>query len=424
MGKAWIIAIAAAILPCNIVAARTVSHVTVTVRTVGVGLPALAEKRMQAGIQTVGNHVLLARDTQDLQQRQEEYNRTLNDIVKRVLIGYTVERIQLIPGTDTQLQVYLRPWGNTVRAVRVVYDYGAVSASGKSYMQADLQPVQAVAENALIGLPIDSLDWAGNAVQEILTAESARALPEFYPHITVQPGRTCVVKAVFVPKQPVIRKVEIRLHSENLPRTLFWGVRRHLAAQYLSLIGLPAAFVRRHMPELQEQIRQEVQAQDIVRNYRLQVLSSLQVGDETAIISLQPHTEKYDVQGRVYVDMGRSDTQGDTVVEGTLGRKWGGSSELFISGRFTPATLRWNGLLGYYYRWGPDTKLGIQYETFPRAYYIWFTQKWNDHWQVWLERNLKQKENELGIQYRPHEYMGIEYIIAEKAQWVRLIGYM
>ena len=71
MGKAWIIAIAAAILPCNIVAARTVSHVTVTVRTVGVGLPALAEKRMQAGIQTVGNHVLLARDTQDLQQRQE-----------------------------------------------------------------------------------------------------------------------------------------------------------------------------------------------------------------------------------------------------------------------------------------------------------------------------------------------------------------
>ena len=100
--------------------AAPVSQVTVELTATAGTIPPLVEKRIAASIQTVGNHVFLQQDDGDILRRQGEYNRQVYDIIDRVLIGYTVEHIQIVPGPETVLRVQIRPWGDTIRRLWLI----------------------------------------------------------------------------------------------------------------------------------------------------------------------------------------------------------------------------------------------------------------------------------------------------------------
>ena len=60
--------------------------------------------------------MLLTHDSGEVLANGEEYNRIINDIVNRVLIGYTVESIQIQPGEDTTLAVQIA-WPTAICAM-------------------------------------------------------------------------------------------------------------------------------------------------------------------------------------------------------------------------------------------------------------------------------------------------------------------
>ena len=161
----------------------TVDAVTITkvVPSVSISdgmLPLLVQKRLAASVQTIGNHVLVGQSTEDVAANPNDYYRIINDIINRVLIGYTVENITVTPGAETGLAVTVRPWSDTIQRVHVQVDYGALSPMGKTLVQQDLQQVQPIIENALVGLPVDaSLDWANGISQSIIQDRLAEVLP-------------------------------------------------------------------------------------------------------------------------------------------------------------------------------------------------------------------------------------------------------
>lgn len=89
-------------------------------------MPTLAAKRISASIQTVGRRVLLEHDDGEVAQNVEAYKKIMNDIVDRVLIGYTVETIVIEPGSDTIVDVTVRPWGDTIENVDMTVDFGSL----------------------------------------------------------------------------------------------------------------------------------------------------------------------------------------------------------------------------------------------------------------------------------------------------------
>ena len=226
--------------------AAPVSQVTVELTATAGTIPPLVEKRIAASIQTVGNHVFLQQDDSDILRRQGEYNRQVYDIIDRVLIGYTVEHIQIVPGPETVLRVQIRPWGDTIRSVHVAFDFGSLPALGQQLAGNDLAHAQAFIENLLVGLPVDALDWANGTVQAVMEAELETELPEFYPHIVITPGPEAQVQVFFLPKLPVVRNVNVNVEAENLPKLIFLSTRKHMEDRYAGLDGLPVAFVQRH----------------------------------------------------------------------------------------------------------------------------------------------------------------------------------
>ena len=170
-------------------------------------MPTLAAKRISASIQTVGRRVLLEHDDGEVAQNVEAYKKIMNDIVDRVLIGYTVETIVIEPGSDTIVDVTVRPWGDTIENVDMTVDFGSLPVMAQELAKKDIQGSQGLVENVLVGLPEDALDWASGAVKDVLESELEQKIPEFYPHVVIVPGRTAKVTVYFLSKLPVVRNV-------------------------------------------------------------------------------------------------------------------------------------------------------------------------------------------------------------------------
>lgn len=201
------------------VTAASVEQVAVHVSSVEEAVPPLVQKRIAASIQTVGNHVFLNQDSDDIAGRSAEYERIINDIINRVLIGYTVESIAIKPGSRTDLDVRIRPWGDTIRKVNMTIDYGALPEMGQKLVDKDLANAGDMVENLLIGLPVDALDWANGAVKSVMETELETRVPEFYPHIVIRGGTETDVTVYMMPKLPVVRNVRVAIKGKTCRRS-------------------------------------------------------------------------------------------------------------------------------------------------------------------------------------------------------------
>lgn len=404
----------------------TVQHVDVDVSAVpGATLPVLAQKRIAASLETVGNHVFIGRDDGEIRANLDEYDRTVNDIMNRVLVGYTVDTLQLLPGPETRLRVTVRPWGDTIRSVQVRMDYGALPPLGTKLAGQDVAQAQSMIENLLIGLPVDALDWANGAVQGVMEAELERLLPEFYPHIVINAQQDAAVTVYFLPKLPVIRNVDVDIDAENLPKVIFLNTRKNLETTYQGLEGLPVAFVKRHSQEIQDAVAADLARQWVIKQYKLNVTPTLNVGDDFTI-TVHSTTNFYDIQAGIYLDVSRDDAPhgDDTVFTTLVGRKIGPHHEVYGKFEFMPSSVDWNFMPGYFYRWGRGQQLGYQFETDDDSHHFWYRLPLGNLWRLRLDRDVTHDENEIGLLYRLHEYVGLEYVFTDHDQWLRVIGYL
>lgn len=404
--------------------AASVEQVTVHVASVEEAIPPLVEKRIAASIQTVGNHVFLNHDSDEIASRHEAYERTVNDIINRVLIGYTVESIAIRPGSRTDLDVHIRPWGDTIRNVRFAVDYGALPKMGQELVDKDLEHAGDMAESLLIGLPVDALDWANGAVKSVLENELEERVPEFYPHIVIHGGPETDVTVYMLPKLPVVRNVRVAIKGDDVPKVIFLSARNQLERTYAGLAGLPVAFVRRHERDIAEALQGDVQRQWVVKNYGLHVTPSLSLGEDTAI-NLTSQTAFYDIRGGAYIDAGRDhSSDDDTVLMAQVGRKIGSHHEVYGAVKFMPSSLDWNFMSGYFYRFRSGTQAGYQFESLDDSQHLWLRQPLGGRWTLRYDRDLTHDDSEVGLHYRVDDYVGLEYIVSDHDAWLRIIGYL
>lgn len=404
--------------------AASVEQVTVHVASVEEAIPPLVEKRIAASIQTVGNHVFLNHDSGDIVSRHEEYERTVNDIINRVLIGYTVESISIRPGSRTELDVRIRPWGDTIRNVRFAVDYGALPKMGQELVDKDLEHAGDMVESLLIGLPVDALDWANGAVKSVLENELEERVPEFYPHIVIHGGPETDVTVYMLPKLPVVRNVRVAIKGDDVPKVIFLSARNQLERTYAGLAGLPVAFVRRHERDIAEALQSDVQRQWVVKNYGLHVTPSLSLGEDTAI-DLTSQTAFYDIRGGAYIDAGRDhSSDDDTALMAQVGRKIGSHHEVYGAVKFMLSSLDWNFMPGYFYRFRSGTQAGYQFESLDDSQHLWLRQPLGGRWTLRYNRDLTHDDSEVGLHYRVDDYVGLEYIVSDHDAWLRIIGYL
>jgi len=376
-------------------------------------------KRMSASVKTVGEQMLVGRNISDVINGQAVYEKLITEVFDRVLVGYSVQSVSLTPDTNTTIQVKVVPWGDVVHEVALEMDYGAISPELQGLVKQDMGNIQEKINDVLVGLPIDSLEWAGGVSKLVIRELLADKLPEFRANFDIIPGSRTVVKLSLAPLGATVQDVNVSLRSHTIPNVLLAIARPTVDSAAQSLVGLPVAFVDRHRDYFTAKFTAAAAEQPIAKRYGLTLTPVIKPGVDTEI-ALNAETDKYKVTLEGYMDMGRS--QDNTSFRLHAGKLMSKQDEAFMEVNFVPSSVAWNVVPGWAHTMSPSTTAGIKYDLSDKQGLVWLHQDLSPNFSLRLERTPAINKNEFAIRYKMHDFLSAEYIMNKDNSWLRLIG--
>lgn len=394
---------------------------TVRVEVIAESVPARVLRRMSESVKTIGEHLLLGRSTIEVQQRQEHYEKLVRDVFDRVLVGYTVEKVEIDAASVAGIRIYLTPWGETVRRVTLRIDYSGIETLAVPLVKQDMGKLEADIQAALVGLPVDAVDWATGVARELIRDLLRRQLPEFHFSLDVEAGRETAVRLSIFPSGQVVREATVSLRSATIPNLLLIHARPSLEEQVRSMRGLPVAYVERRLSYFTEQVRTATLADPLIKQFGLKVTPIVRPGADTEV-SVAVEAEKYRITAEVLLDIGRE--RDNISGKAHLGRRIGKYDELFVELKVLPGEMTWEIMPGWGRQFAGETWAGVRYRTNDRQWAAWIEQGLGGRWSLRGERWPNLNYHEIGVRYKIHDYLSAEFVLTNERNWLRMVGHL
>ncbi len=400
-------------------AGRTIETVSVSILADTAPPPDRIAKRMAASVITIGEQVLIGRPVDEVAAKSGSYEKLVREVFDRILVGYSVDEVEISPGVDTHISLKVSPWGEVVREVKVDIDYRGIAPAIVPLINQDLGNLADKVSDLLVGLPIDAVDWAGGVSRTVIREIFANQLPEYLANMDIVSGPQTTVKLSFVPRGAVIQDTHVTLKSRTIPNILLLQARPALEKMTKSLNGLPVAFVDRHRDFFPAQLAAIAEQHSIARRYGLTLTPIVNAGTDTEVI-VEAETTKFKVTLEGYLDMGRKTD--NTSVRLHVGKIMGSRDELFLETEFISNNVTWNFMPGWGHRLGASTVAGVKYSTEAGHNIFWLNQEIGKRWALRLERTQGTGYDELGLRYKLHDFLSAEYVFSDHEKWLRLVG--
>ncbi len=378
-------------------------------------------RRMSESVKIIGEHLLLGRTTIEVTQQREYYEKLLRDVFDRVLIGYTVERVEIDPRAITQIHIKIIPWGDMVQDVNIQVDYSGIAPEAVPLVQTDMGKMEEEIRTALLGLPVDAVDWASSVARELIRDILQRRLPEFHFSLDVEAGKQSNVRLSLFPTGVLVKNAHVSFRSHTIPNLLLVHARPAIEVQARSLRGLPVEYVERHLQHFTEKVRQATLADPFIRQFGLKVVPLVRPGED-ADVTVAVEAETYRITGEVFLDIGRE--KDNISGKAHVGRLVGPYDELFVEVKVLPGTMTWQVMPGWGHQFGSDTWAGVRYRTNDKEYVFWLDQGLGGRWSLRAERWPAIDRNEVGIRYKLHDFLSAEFVLTNDSNWLRLVGHL
>jgi hypothetical protein len=82
----------------------------------------------------------------------------------------------------------------------------------------------------------------------------------------------------------------------------------------------------------------------------------------------------------------------------------------------------WNFTSGWGHKVGQDIFSGIKYDFTEKEAIFWSKYSIGTKWSFRTERTPKSGHSEIGIRYKLHEFLSLEYIFDNDDRWLRVVG--
>ncbi len=378
-------------------------------------------RRMSESVKTIGEHLLLGRSTIEVSDRRDYYERLVRDVFDRVLIGYTVDQVAIEPGTMVKIKLNVAPWGDTVQNVSIRVDYSGIAPEAIELVKQDMGKLETEIQTALVGLPVDAVDWATGVARELIREILRRQLPEFHFSLDVEAGRDTTVRLSLFPTGPIVREAKVSLRSQTIPNLMLVHARPAVETQARSMRGLPVAYVERHLSHFTARVREVTQADPVIRQFSLNVSPKVMPGQDTEVL-VNVETERFRITAEVFLDTGRD--RDNISAKAHLGQKIGKQDELFMELKVLPGMMTWEFMPGWGHQLGSDTWAGVRYRTNDREWVGWLEQGLGGRWLLRLERWPGLNRNEVGLRYKLHDFLSAEFILTNDRSWLRMVGHL
>lgn len=376
-------------------------------------------RRIEASVKTIGERLLLGRKAELLRQSPQTYEMLMQEVLDRVLSGYTVKKVTVVPGTVTVVTVELDPWGERVRDVKVDIEFSAVDPLIAPMLRQELGDLETSVSAILLGMPIDSLEWADTVAKKNIRELVEERLPEYRAAVDIHADEHAKVKIVFSPVGSVVREVKLSLRSDSMPNLLLYDMRPRLEVFAKALRGLPTAFVERKQIEFLAKLEERAAAHPYTTAYRLQTRAELTAGADTEIL-LYTESRSYRINAEALLDLGREDA--NTSGKLHAGKYISSEDEVFVEVGLVTNTMKWQVSPGWGRRVGPDTVVGARFNVTDNIRYAWLEHRFSRNWQIRFDRSSEQEDDEIGLRYKLHDFLSAELVHRPHENFIRVIG--
>lgn len=404
------------------VAAEVLVDTTVAEVTAGANLPPLVQQRMQSSVKAIADQLLAGRKLTTVQDDRRHEEDVIHEVFDKVLVGYSVQRVALEPGETTLVRVQLQPWADVIQSTRVDVAVEGMPPEVEALVRADLKGVEQVFMQSLDGLPIAATDWTNGVLKRSLQSFMEQHLPEFRADFDVSPDVDTVVKVTVYPKLPVVRTVDLSMRSNTVPNFTLLNHRQLMQEKVNIMIGVPVAFVARHENEFQLLLAGALDATKDFRSYAMHTKVLLTVGENTMVMS-RSDTERYRWRLEGWMDM-RNMRESDSSLRFRMhmGQMLSKQDEFYVLSEFEPQRVKWNWSVGLARQVLPNTRLAVRYDITRSRFAIEGVQRLAQRWQLRYEYRWAESMAEMGLRYKMHDFLSLEYVRDREDNWLRFIG--
>lgn len=383
-------------------------------------LPLPVKKRMQASVYTIADNVLTGHQAGEVKAKKADYERLIQDVFDRILLGYTVKNVDIIAGHHTEIIVTVIPWQDVIQKVNLTIEVDQLPAKIKNLVVADMQGVEKIFEQVLLGLPIDAVEWTNGILKSSLQEFLHNKLPEFRSDFEIIADDTAQVRLMLYPKGALIRDIDLSLRSESMPNLALINYRPLIQKKTEILLGVPVQFVERHQGYFNEQFTAELSQDNVLRNLGVKTAIEMNVATNTEI-NIKADTDKYHVFIEGYLDVNKGEDSTSAKIH--AGKYISPLDEIFLETDFFPDQMKWVFMPGISRRITPKLTVGYKYALRENHHILWAKQKLGDKYLLRVEHIPEENFNEFAVRYKLHDFFGIEYVVNDHDNWLRLVGY-
>ena len=389
-------------------------------------LPPLVAERMNRSVAAIAGQLLEGKDIAAVRSQQATYEDLIHEVFDKVLVGYTVSRVQLTPGEQTAVQVELLPWAETIQRVEVETTVEGMPPRIEKLVRADLTGVEQVFQDALTGLPTAAADWTNGIMKQHLNAYLQEHLPEFRGDFELTPDPQARIRLTVYPRLPVVRTVDLSMRSRTIPNVSLLTHRELMQDQVNDIVGVPVGFVQRHQQELAAQFARTLDNSHDFRLLKMHTRVDIEPAERSHVMS-RSDSSRYRLRITGWLDAGRRSKGGHDSDKNLLFRLHGGQmlgrrDELFAQTDFRPEEVRWGWQLGWRHDLPGGRRLGLRYDMQKHGFIYDASQKLGPRWLLRYEYRDAESIGEAALRYQLHDFMGLEYVVDNEQNWLRLIG--
>ncbi len=210
------------------------------------------QERIEYSIGRVGEKILLGQSLSLLSANQETVKTAIFNVFSKVLIGFKIEKVDLIIGGHTKVIIYLNPVPPLIQGVRLNIEVRGLTPELTGFIKEIVSEVEVELNRIFTGLPVESVSWAEGIFNLVANYLLERELPGFNSKFSLQSGIDTVFNIRITPEEPVVSEVRVICKAENIP---VFFVKRRINAyreRFNLLKGLPVEFLDHYQLRLQK----------------------------------------------------------------------------------------------------------------------------------------------------------------------------
>ena len=420
-----LLALAALFLPGAASAAGRIEETRAAVAASDDALPDIARERMEQSIAAIAGQLLIGSPVDMTEALRAEKQNIIHTVFDKVLVGYSVESVTIVPGETASVEVRLIPWEDRVQGVQVEIAVEGMSPEIEALVREDLVGIDGVFLDGLRGLPVAAADWTNGALKRSLGKYMDAHLPEFRADFDMEMDDPARILVTVYPRVPLVRSVDLNMRSDTIPNVFLMNHRDLIREKANLLVGVPVAFVDRHRERLAAMLSDTLDAMPDARAMHLATRTTLSAG-ERARATLRSDSDRFHIRLTGWADIGRKSnadsSKNDIMFRLHVGRKISDLDEVFFITELEPRDIKWSWFLGYARELVPNTKLAVRYDLRKHAFLGWAEYDFARDWLIRYEYRFDDHTGEAGIRYRLHDFLSLEYAIDRRDNWLRLIG--